>query len=311
MSDKPFLTYDQLIDKLVLEKQLCVPDRHDAIEKLKKHSYFALITGYKLPFKTKAGTYRLHTTFDDIYALFLFDDALRGLFLRFILQIENHVKSLMSYSFCSRYGENQQEYLNATNYNYIPENQTKINDLIGRLSKLATGDTEYPYINHQYRAHNNVPLWVMTKALTLGTVSKMYSFFPQSLQSCISREFPEVTESDLVGMLNMLSRIRNVCAHNERLFDYRFQKGTIHDTDIHQRLGIPKNRGNQYKKGKKDLFATIIIFYYLLDPGEFEQFIDELSRLIDDLLNKTKMLDRNQMLKYLGFPANWKNVAHA
>lgn len=310
MSDKPFLTYDQLIDKLINEKKLCVPDRHDAIEKLKKHSYFALITGYKLPFKTKNGTYRLHTTFDDIYALFLFDDALRGLFLRVILQIENHVKSLISYSFCSKYGENQQEYLNATNYNYIPENQTKINELISRLSKLATGNTEYPYINHQYRAHHNVPLWVMTKALTLGTVSKMYSFLPQSLQSNVSREFAGVNESDLVGMLNMLSRIRNVCAHNERLFDYRFQKGTIHDTNMHHLLGIPKDRGDQYKKGKKDLFATVIILYYLLDPAEFQQFIDELSRLIDDLLNKTKMLDRNQMLKYLGFPSNWKSIAH-
>lgn len=31
-------------------------------------------------------------------------------------------------------------------------------------------------------------------------------------------------------MLDILARIRNVCAHNERLFNYRYKKGAINDT---------------------------------------------------------------------------------
>ena len=55
-NDKPFLTYEQQIQKLK-DKGLTIDNDNRAIELLKKHSYFALISGYKIPFKTKRGTY--------------------------------------------------------------------------------------------------------------------------------------------------------------------------------------------------------------------------------------------------------------
>lgn len=65
------------------------------------------------------------------------------------------------------------------------------------------------------------------KALTLGTVSKMYSFLPQKIQYKVSKEFDYISEGMLVQMLDLLARVRNVCAHNERLYDYKYQKSTI------------------------------------------------------------------------------------
>mgnify|MGYP005879518533 FL=1 len=97
---KPFMTYEQLIYKLEDEKKLEISDHDYAIKLLKEHSYFALISGYKGPFKQKNGTYKIHVSIQDIYALYLFDDALRALFLQYILKIEKHMKSLISYSFC-------------------------------------------------------------------------------------------------------------------------------------------------------------------------------------------------------------------
>ena len=102
---KPFMTYEQLIYKLEDEKKLEISDHDYAIKLLKEHSYFALISGYKGPFKQKNGTYKIHVSIQDIYALYLFDDALRALFLQYILKIEKHMKSLISYSFCEAYGE--------------------------------------------------------------------------------------------------------------------------------------------------------------------------------------------------------------
>lgn len=256
-NDKPFLTYEQQIEKLI-DKGLTINDHDAAINLLKKHSYFALISGYKGPFKTKHGIYKPHTSLDDIYSLYVFDDTLRTIILRNILIVEKHIKSLISYSFCKIYGEDQQHYLDATKYNYSRANQADINDLIGRLTKIASDPKDYSYIKHQLKQHGNIPLWVMMKALTLGTVSKFYSFLPQSIQSCVSIEFDYVTENELVRMLNLLARVRNVCAHNERLYNYRYHKGAIHDTYIHKYLNIPKPNV-QYTKGKQDLFAVIIV----------------------------------------------------
>lgn len=59
---KPFLTYDQQIDKLVNEKGLIINDILSAKKLLKEHGYFALISGYKQPFKSKNGLYKKNTS---------------------------------------------------------------------------------------------------------------------------------------------------------------------------------------------------------------------------------------------------------
>lgn len=305
--DKPFLTYNQQIDKLVNEKKLIIQDKNHAIELLKKYSYFDLISGYKNPFKDKNGYYKAHASIDDIYALYRFDDKLRSIFLRHILLVEKNMKSLISYSFCEKNGEEQTGYLNVTNYNYNVQTQNEINKLVSKFKDILDNPKEYPYICHQLQKHNNVPLWVLTKALPLGVISKLYSLLKPEIQSKVAHEFQYVNEGTLVMMLNLLARVRNVCAHNERLYDYRFKKGSIDDTDIHKILLLPQKNG-LYKKGKNDLFAVVIVLKYLLDEDVFKELIDSLEEIINDLLNTTKIIDRNQLYKYMGFPNNWKEI---
>lgn len=147
----------------------------------------------------------------------------------------------------------------------------------------------------------------MMKALTLGTVSKFYSYLPQSIQANVSIEFDYVTENELVRMLDLLARVRNVCAHNERLYNYRYNKGAINDTYIHQFLNIPKQKV-QYSKGKQDLFAVIIVLKYLLGHDEFSQFINDIDLALETLFHSTKQLQRPQMYRYMGFPVRWIEI---
>lgn len=308
MSDKPFLTYEAQIAKLK-SKGLGITDYDFAINLLKENSYYALISGYKKPFKKKDGTYILHSDIKDIYSLYLFDNELRALFLKYILRIENHVKSLISYSFCQTYGDDQQTYLNATHYNYSAANQEEVNKLISRLTKIVSNPSQYPYIKYQKNAHKNIPLWVLLKALTIGTVSKMYSFLPQKIQQSVSKEFEYVNEGELVQMIDILSRFRNVCAHNERLYDYQYNKGTIDNTDIHRILNLRIKKG-QYAQGKKDLFAVVIVFKYLLSSEDFDKFMNSLEQIMDNLFSSTKCLQKSLLLKSMGFPDNWKEIRY-
>lgn len=305
--DKPFMTYEQLIKMLREDKKLEINNEEYAVSLLKQYSYFALVSGYKAPFKAKDGNYKLHTSIEDIYAFYCFDDKMRALFLQYILKVEKHIKSLISYAFCKEYGEEQQHYLNATNYNYNPKTQGTINELISRLNDVLVHCKDYEYILHQKKKHSNVPLWVMTKALTLGAISKMYSVLPQKLQADISKEFTYVNEGMLVQMLDLLARVRNVCAHNERLYNYKYEKGTIDNTDVHKILKLPQKKG-VYKKGKNDLFAVVIVLKYLLSGEDFKQLIEEMDKLLKELFRKTKSISMTQMQKYMGFPENWKKI---
>ncbi len=116
---KTFKSYDEQIEFLTEKKGLIINDKENAINLLKKHSYFDLINGYKFPFKSKNGIYKKNTQFEDIYYLYCFDDEVRFSLMKRLMEVEVHIKSLLSYSFCETFGDKQQQYLDATNYNYV------------------------------------------------------------------------------------------------------------------------------------------------------------------------------------------------
>ena len=94
---KPFLTYAQQIQKLK-DKNLVIPDEPNAAAILHRYGYFALITGYKDLLKNRTTKCYLDgTTFDDIVAIYHFDEQLRELTFRYLLHIERHIRSSLSW----------------------------------------------------------------------------------------------------------------------------------------------------------------------------------------------------------------------
>lgn len=136
MTDKRFFTYDEQIEKLEKEKQLIIADPESAKNTLQKLGYFSLIGGYKDLFKHKpSGKYLHGVTFEEITAFYYFDEELRTTFLKYILHVERQLKSMLSYYFCEKYGEQQTAYLTAGNYNCTCKNCNKINRLITTLKQ--------------------------------------------------------------------------------------------------------------------------------------------------------------------------------
>lgn len=307
---KPFLTYDQQIDKLI-KKGLTIKDKDHAIELLKNNSYFSLISGYKKPFKKSDGNYKNGACIDDIYALYIFDENLRHLLLENILIVERRVKSLYSYAFCSVNGNKQEEYLDVSKYDYTGEKKIGIDKLVKILQDKLNEPQKYQYIKHQMDKYGNVPLWVIIKAVTFGNVSKMFSFSQNNIKTMISKEIQGVSEGELERMIDLLSRIRNVCAHDERLYDYRVrQANELKDSAMHDKLGIKKKKGH-YIAGKKDMFAVMIVLKYLLYPDNFKSMCNELESLIKALNEKTSFIPKEMLLKSMGFPHNWKDIITA
>lgn len=312
--DKPFKTYEELLTKLRDEKKLEIPDEAHVIELLKKHSYFSLVSGYKSLFKLPNGEYRPGTTIDDLLALFEFDEALRDIFFHNIQIVEKHIKSLLAYSFVEKYGDDQQAYLNPNNYSFIGSTSedtysrcAEVKRLVQVLSDKVHVPFDQKYIAHQWQKHKNVPLWATIKAVTMGTASKMYSLCTQDIQAEVSREFPLVTERQLVGMLDLLTKVRNVCAHNERLYDFNAgKKRAIQAMPLHTQLQISKKK-SYYKKGQCDLFAAMVCFKYLLSPEEFRSTVGKIDEEVKALCKKTKQIPPTKILCCMGFPQNWKD----
>ena len=307
MGEKPFKSYEGQIEKLENEKKLIITDRKHAIDCLKEISYFALISGYKKLFKNPENKlYYRGVQFEDIESLYQFDANLRTIILKYLLEFEQHFKSLYSYFFTERYGDIMVEYLNANNYCYNASNMQKINDMIGILTERSSNRPVHKYIEHYINKHTNVPLWVLVNALTLGNMSVMYQVSKQDIRDKVSREFPPLNSGDMARIVSFLSKFRNVCAHNEPLFCH-YTREAIPQLPIHAALKIPKN-GSAYICGQRDIFAVILSLKYLLKVTSYKELYGDLQAEINALFEEDRWLKKEKLLETMGFPENWEEA---
>lgn len=304
---KNFLTYEQQIIKLRDEKSLIISDIPFAINTLEHIGYYSLVSGYKKLFKHKpSGKYLYGVTFEEIAAFYYFDEKLRTLFLKYILHIERHLKSLISYYFCEKFGENQEEYLNSKNFNSSKKNQRAVNRLIYSLKQCVSLPTHYNYIDHYAKEYHNVPLWVAMNAITFGQLSAFYQYMPNEIQAKVSKHFPGYSEKQLHQFITIIAKCRNVCAHGERLYDF-CTSDMIPDTLLHRKLKVPSKKG-RYMLGKHDLFAIVLALRYLINNDEFKKFKSSLNQLIHQVLIHCPHITREQLLKEMGFSKNWEKI---
>lgn len=305
---KPFLTYEQQIHKLSVDKCLNITDAEKARTALTDIGYFSLIGGYKSPFINPMTRIYENTSFEDIYALFKFDQGLRELTFKYLCEVEQKIRQLVSYSFCYQYGENQVYYLSPASYNLSRKNAKDVTKLISILDFHANKNSEHAYLVHQRKTYHNVPLWVVMNALTFGQTSKFYTLLPFKLQSSISKSYAHINEKDLERYLKILTLFRNVCAHNERLYCFRLQVD-FPDTVLHQKLCIPK-KGTQYIQGKRDYLGLVIAFRYLLSKRSFIEYKSSLIHLINTYCKRSTRISKQELLAIMGFPANWEKITH-
>jgi abortive infection bacteriophage resistance protein len=308
---KPFLTYDQQICKLRDKKGLIIPNEAHAIDILTQIGYFALINGYKTPFKNlDTGKYKNGTAFEDIENLYYFDEALRELLFKYLLKVEQKLKSHISYYFSEEHGNSIDAYTSLHNYDYhdakkIPE----IFRLLGEINRVITTNFNAVNLNHYITNHENIPLWVLARKLTFGTISKMLDMFPMSLQTKISKNYSHLSStSQLSAIISVLVLFRNTCAHNDRLYNYRSNKVELPPLRLHKELGLIRLPNGNFQQGKQDLFAVIIALRYLLEETNFTSFFGKLEDIIKNHPDNT-IFPKPELIKNMGFPANWREAA--
>ena len=303
MNRKRFLTYDEQISFLSEQKQLIIEDQEYAKRILFQTGYFALVNGYKRIFKNpQTNKFQVGVRFEDVYGMYCFDRNLRSILLKYILICEQTIKSSLSYHFCQIYGEDQKAYLNPINYLQSENHSRIIKKLIQKMSAQLNENSSYYYIRHYVKRYQSVPFWVLVNTLTLGQVSKMYSCQKSRVKIQICKDFGEIRENELERMLSIMTKFRKVCAHNDRLFNFKTQDA-LPDLLIHQMLQIPRRLG-RYCCGKEDLFAQVIILKMLLQEEDFEWFYTELKQCFQ------RHSVYQTILYQMGFPENWKEIAN-
>ena len=307
MIEKQFKNLDEQIE-IFKHKGLVIHDEDYAKQVLLRENYFFL-NGYRhLFYKSETEKEFIKgTTFEELYSLFLFDRSFRNVLFKYLLVIENNLKSITSYQLSKKYGYRERDYLKAKNFTHNPEKQRQVNDLLKKMKRqIRVNGSQHSATLHYVSNYGYIPLWILVKVLSFGIVSEMFSILKPEDQQEICKVY-NIDVDDLLVYLPILANYRNLCAHEDILYENRTQK-QIDDTIYHQILDIPKENG-EYIYGKSDVFALLIIMRQLLISEDFKNMMMELENVVQTLNYNLTTIKIEKVLNRMGFPQNWTDLA--
>lgn len=229
-----------------------------------------------------------------------------------MLKFESDIKTKISYRFSEKYSENH-AYLILNNYSENPEKIKIVLGLISNLSKIISSEAhKRNAVSHYLEKYQGVPLWVLVNFLTMGNMQYFYQSLIDSLQNAVAKDFAvayqnehnsriQFTPEMLESILKIACFFRNVCAHGERLYNFRLNK-PVKTANTSSVLGIP----NTELTGR-DLFSLLAFLRLVLPKNEHETMLKKFDALFNEYTSEFHSVDFEEIMLEMGFKQDWKN----
>ena len=237
--EKLFKSLDEQVE-ILRSKGLIIEDENFTKEVLLRENYF-FVNGYRMLLMNSYAdkTFVVGSTFRELYSIFLFDRALRNILFKNLLIIENQLKSVISYQLSMKYGYRDKEYLNPKNFTNDRSKNRRVKDVIEKMKRqIRVNGSHHMATMHYMNHYGYIPLWVLVKVLSFGIICEVYFILKPEDQVSIADIFG-VTPTYLENFLPVLANYRNLCAHEDIVYEHRTEKGII-NTPYHEKMNIPK-----------------------------------------------------------------------
>ena len=304
--EKQFRSLNEQID-ILKSKGLIIEDENEAKEILLRENYF-FINGYRVLLMNSYAdkSFIVGSTFRELHGIFLFDRYIRNILFKYLMMIENHLKSVISYQLSLKYGYRDKEYLNPRNFTSDRDKHRRVRDIIDKMKRqIRINGNHHMATMHYINNYGYIPLWVLVKVLSFGIVCELYLILKKEDQISIADIFGVNTDY-LENFLPILSNYRNLCAHEDIVYEHRTEKGIL-DTPYHEMLNIPK-MDNEYIYGKNDIFSVMIILKYLLIKDDFRMMMKEIEYEIEKLDGIVNSISIDKILDRMGIPKNYMEL---
>lgn len=307
MKTKEFKTLDEQIE-ILKGKGLVVNNVDNTKQLLLRENYF-FISGYRHIFmkSNTDKTFIKGTTFEELYAVFQFDRSFRNVLFKNLLIVENNLKSIISYRLSMKYGIREKDYLKLSNFSQDVKKVRQVNDVLNKIKRqIKLNGRQHSATLHYLSNYGYVPLWILVKLLSFGMINELYSILKPEDQLSVA-EYYNLDVETLGIYISLLSNYRNLCAHEDIVYEHRTQK-EIPDTKYHRELDIP-TMNDEYIYGKNDIFAVVIMLKSMLTKSDFTDFVNEVSYDLSLLDGRVSIIPQNKILDRMGFPKNWEDIS--
>ena len=295
---KEFKTNEELLE-ILKSKNVKINDYKFALTCLSNYSYYSIINTYKLIFKDN-DKYKPNVCFEEIFFLHEFDKKIKNIFMKNILDIESIVKSKIANVIGEKHGIDN--YLIPTNFNNEIDQKSNTNyveDLINTIGEeINKNNGKHEAVTHYMDKYGFVPPWVLMKIISLGTISKFYGLMKQDDKQIVSKCF-DLSDNYLKSILGSLTAIRNICAHDDRLYSYR-STFFININRIFNKKIIEIGKTNY-----TTIYVVIVSMKKLLPPEKYNMFLQELKTCFDELQGRLTSINIDDIKRVMGIPITY------
>lgn len=220
--DKPFKSFDELIDVLQNKHGLLITNKEFAKHVLQCTPYYDLVNGYKDILMT-GDRYSPTTGMSHLFLIHAFDRDFQNILFEFSVIVEDYFKNILAYTIADSFGVDESVYLSYGNYLVKKaagsKHEIRRDRVLPAFRHIATSTSDTP--TSYYRLHHNhIPPWVLLKNSTFSLSTNLLTLLkrPQK-QQVLSYMLPIGTPWDqrfpiLLYILTLIRKGRNAIAHN-------------------------------------------------------------------------------------------------
>lgn len=314
--DKPFKTYEELIS-IMEERHISVPDKEFAIQVLQNYSYYGIINGYKNTFLQvpNSDSFIPGTNFNELYTLHIIDTSLNNIIFKYILFLENALKSRISYLVAQKYGVytnpldlrclEENDYLYKKNYSTSSGKRTNV---LRSLKERISKDTKSPIMQHYLNDKNHIPPWILTTSIPYGLTIEWYNILNSDDKQDICNSFiapglltPEQSKEFVRKSLELTKEYRNKIAHGNRTFSMISLPQLPKVQTLSLTFNVISEEEYNNRMGQNDTFAVLLALIIMLsDKYLISNFYSELLNILSPY--KGIRFNSQSIFDVLGFP---------
>lgn len=269
--------------KKLQERGCVIEDMDHAVLALSCINYYRLVHYFSVFLETKS-RYREGTSFERVMHIYDFDRLLRTLLINVLEEIEIALRANISNYHAMKYGA--LGYLNDAGFDSARHNHKQF---LRKIERIIDSNSGEKMVSHHIRKYGGAfPLWVIMELFSFGTLNNFYSDMLTEDKRAVAENAFGLSHRCAENWLQLLSDLRNHCAHYNRLYANDFYEKPKQPPDMEREIGDTLFDYILIIKRlypRKDMWNHVFAFRLEMILAEYSEYIE---------------------LCHIGFPENWR-----
>ncbi|MBG1278192.1 Abi family protein [Lactococcus lactis] len=291
---------------LLQSRGLNIKDLSIAKKLLLRSNYYDIVNGHASFLQSNTNKYIENSTFDELYAIYMFDKNIKVTFFGYIEKSESLIRTAIAYYFSKNHTESW-SYLHTNNFQDKPLKVIKLFSSLEKTIDFYNKKYLTNSITHYMEKEKEVPLWVLINFLEFGKLRNFYKLMLErdkiEIANYLSRTFSNeynreinLLPGQIDSYLENLNDIRNIVAHDNRLLKFKLKKRSKYNSSVSQ---------NMEPQHLNSVFHVYLSMQLFLSKEQFLLFSRSLHKREKDLKKHLSTCESITILGSIGFPENW------